>query len=300
MEHFLKSCLNTKILTPLNRSGGGCISRGEAYQTDYGDVFVKMNTEEYAKVMFNGEFEGLKAIADTGTVRVPKPMAVLDHPAKGNGAAMLVMEFMDFKSLSHYAEKLGDQLASLHLHNIKLGEKNDPNYVSKFGFHTTTCCGAIPLDNAWSENWVTFYTVNRLENQLERAESKYHDKEAGELWSQLRPKIPKLFEGITVKPSLLHGDLWGGNAAEINDGAVVFDCATFYGHAEFELAIAGMFGGFNHNFYAAYHKQIPKEPGYEDRKDLYQLFHYLNHWNHFGGGYRSSSMSIMRRLIKKF
>ncbi len=105
-----------------------------------------------------------------------------------------------------------------------------------------------------------------------------------------------MFAGLVVEPALLHGDLWSGNAAD-GDGApgtpstsvwycqcdgclpaVVYDPASFYGHHEFELAIAGMFGGFTRQFYDAYHSIIPKAPGFAARHKLYTLFHYLNHW----------------------
>ncbi|CAJ0941010.1 unnamed protein product [Ranitomeya imitator] len=117
-----------------------------------------------------------------------------------------------------------------------------------------------------------------------------------------RPRIlqvPRFFSGVEVVPALLHGDLWGGNVAELDMGPVIFDPACFYGHWEFELAIAGMFGGFGSSFYSAYHQKLPRSPGLEKRLKLYQLFHYLNHWNHFGSGYRGSSLGIMRRLLKR-
>lgn len=116
--------------------------------------------------------------------------------------------------------------------------------------------------------------------------------------SSLQLKIPDLFRDLDIVPALLHGDLWGGNVAEDPSGPIIFDPASFYGHSEYELAIAGMFGGFSRSFYSAYHSEIPQAPGFEKRQQLYQLFHYLNHWNHFGSGYRGSSLSIMRRLTK--
>lgn len=95
---------------------------------------------------------------------------------------------------------------------------------------------------------------------------------------------------------MLHGDLWGGNAGECPDGPIIFDPAVFYGHHEYDLAIASMFGGFSQSFFKAYYKIIPKETGFEKRSHLYQLFHYLNHWNHFGEGYKGSSISILKNL----
>lgn len=114
----------------------------------------------------------------------------------------------------------------------------------------------------------------------------------------LQRKIPQFFTDVEIVPALLHGDLWGGNVAENAEGPIIFDPSSFYGHSEFELGIAGMFGGFNNAFYSAYHEKIPKAPGFEKRNQLYQLFNYLNHWNHFGGGYRGSSISVMKSLLK--
>lgn len=262
--------------------------------------------------MFDGELASLKAILATQTVRVPDPIVVVDNP---KGGAVLVMEFVNMKSLSKYSAKLGEQLGKLHKHNKTLKdqdalksksihkdneeeEEENLRFINQFGFHTTTCCGYIPQDNTWKDNWVEFYAQQRLNHQLQLIEKDYGDREARELWSELQIKLPKFFKDIEIIPSLLHGDLWGGNVGETENEPIIFDPATFYGHSEFELAIAKMFGGFSTAFFNAYHKELPKEEGFENRLKLYQLFHYLNHWNHFGTGYRGSSISIMKNLIK--
>ncbi|EHH62719.1 hypothetical protein EGM_21163, partial [Macaca fascicularis] len=152
--------------------------------------------------------------------------------------------------------------------------------------------------NDWQEDWVVFYARQRIQPQMDMVEKDSGDREALQLWSALQLKIPDLFRDLQIIPALLHGDLWGGNVAEDSSGPVIFDPASFYGHSEYELAIAGMFGGFSSSFYSAYHGKIPKAPGFEKRLQLYQLFHYLNHWNHFGSGYRGSSLNIMRNLVK--
>lgn len=125
----------------------------------------------------------------------------------------------------------------------------------------------------------------------------YNDHEASELWHQLQRCIPAMFHDVTVQPSLLHGDLWSGNAGEANQEpgmeytevkahgyipdipSVAYDPASFYGHHEFDLAITTMFGGFSNDFYSAYHSLIPQAPGFAARSKLYLLFHYLNHWS---------------------
>lgn len=110
-------------------------------------------------------------------------------------------------------------------------------------------------------------------------------------------KIPDMFHGLEIVPALLHGDLWAGNVAENNEEPIVYDPACFYGHSEFELAISLMFGGFPKSFFTAYHKKLPKAPGFDRRQLLYQLFNYLNHWNHFGLEYRRPSLGTMHKLL---
>ncbi|XP_003786080.1 ketosamine-3-kinase [Otolemur garnettii] len=309
MEALLRRELDCSSVKATGHSGGGCISQGQSYDTDKGRVFVKVNAKAEARRMFEGEMASLTAILQTGTVKVPRPIKVLDAPG---GGSLLVMEHLDMRGLSSYAAKLGAQLADLHLYNKKLGEKllkeagtvgkgsaqTDQPFVDQFGFDVVTCCGYLPQVNDWQTDWVVFYAQQRIQPQMNMVEKESGDREALELWSALQLKIPDLFQGLQIVPALLHGDLWGGNVAEDSSGPVIFDPASFYGHSEYELAIAGMFGGFSSAFYNAYHSKVPKAPGFEKRLQLYKLFHYLNHWNHFGSGYRGSSLSIMRNLVK--
>ncbi|XP_075025921.1 fructosamine-3-kinase isoform X2 [Calonectris borealis] len=309
MEKILKTELKTSVLKAFGSSGGGYISQSQGYETDSGRVFVKINHKPQARKMFEGEMASLEAIQKTNIVRVPQPIKVIDLPG---GGAMFVMEYLKMKHLNKYSSKLGEQIADLHLYNQKLGERlrkegntigkgaghSESQYVDKFGFHTATCCGYIPQVNEWQSDWPSFFIRHRLQAQLDLIEKDYGDREARELWSQLKLKIPEMFCDVEIVPALLHGDLWAGNVAEDDSGPIIFDPASFYGHSEFELAIAGMFGGFSSCFFSAYHSKIPKAPGFEKRNKLYQLFNYINHWNHFGMGYRGSTLNVMRKLLK--
>ncbi|XP_075415637.1 fructosamine-3-kinase [Tenrec ecaudatus] len=309
MEQLLRAELRTQSLRAFGSPSAGCISEGRAYHTDSGAVFVKVNRRSQAQQMFLGEMASLEALRATGLVRAPQPIKVIDLP--GGGAAFL-MEYLKMRSLSSQASQLGEQMADLHLHNQKLGEKwkekestvgqraegAESQYVTKFGFHTVTCCGFIPQVNEWEEDWPAFFTRHRLQAQLDLIEKDYADREARELWSQLQVKIPDLFCGLEIIPALLHGDLWSGNVAENDEGPIIYDPASFYGHSEFELAIALMFGGFPRAFFTGYHSKIPKASGFERRLELYKLFNYLNHWNHFGQEYRSPTLGTMRKLLK--
>ncbi|NXQ03864.1 KT3K kinase, partial [Vidua macroura] len=309
MEDSLKRALGTAVLRSTGHSGGGCISQGRSYDTDRGRVFVKGNCEGEARRMFLGEMASLEAILKTQTVRVPKPIKVEELPGDNT---VLVMEYLKMKSLNRHSALLGTQLADLHLHNQHFREKMkkegstvgkgqgqvEVQFVDQFGFHTVTCCGYLPQVNNWCSDWVSFFARQRIQPQMDLIERSSGDRKARELWAQLQLKIPSFFCGVEIVPSLLHGDLWGGNVAEDDSGPIIFDPASFYGHSEYELAIAGMFGGFTSSFYSAYHSKIPRAAGFEKRLKLYQLFHYMNHWNHFGSGYRGSSINTMRNLVK--
>lgn len=300
MLSAIKEALGTTVLEGTGRGGGGCISEGEVYHTDTGKVFIKRNSKEKAREMFDGEYASLKAIKDTNTVRTPTPHLVLDNPA---GGAVLVMEYLDMHSLSSKAGQLGMHLARLHLHNLKAKEQAtggrvgsaSPSYVEEFGFPVNTSCGYLSQDNTWNKDWLVFYS-RKLNHQVSLIQEEYGDREVGELWTHLQVKMPKYFSGIEVLPSLLHGDLWSGNAAQTTVEPVIFDPASFYGHHEYDLAIAAAFGGFPRPFWEEYHTLIPKASGWNKRHKLYKLFHYLNHWNHFGSGYRSQSLGQMRDL----
>ena len=185
--------------------------------------------------MFEGEFASLKAIRATNTVRAPEPIKVLSDAKHGS---MLVMEFLEgLGGLGSAGAKLGDQLAEMHLY---VDVKGNPS--GKFGFDIPTCCGSIPQSNTWCDDWPvcqnqrvsispkdvgtyslffkidflqTFYT-NKLQEQMDLLDKNERDAEAKELWGRLKPTIPSFFEGITIKPSLLHGDMWSGNVASID------------------------------------------------------------------------------------
>ncbi|KAK8378055.1 hypothetical protein O3P69_018777 [Scylla paramamosain] len=162
----IKEVLGTSVLEGTGRSGGGCINEGEVYRTDTGKVFLKKNSKEKALEMFDGEYEGLKAIQATGTVRVPMPHLALDNPA---GGAVLVMEYLNMQGLKRKSGQLGTQLARLHLHNLaardaKVGGtvgRGSSNYVEQFGFSINTCCGYITQDNIWTDDWLWRAPIRR-------------------------------------------------------------------------------------------------------------------------------------------
>jgi len=201
------------------------------------------------------EVDGLRALG--AVVRVPR---ILDH-----GADFILLEQLDLKRSGDWTA-MGRMLAKLHRQH---GER--------FGWHRDNTIGLSPQFNKWTDDWAEFFAEQRLKPQIEMAKSNGFSI----------PVFPveEILKGHNPKPSLLHGDLWAGNAGFIEDGPVLFDPAVYYGDREADLAMTELFGGFPREFYAAYRKAYPLDAGYEQRKHLYNLYHLLNHLNLFGPGY---------------
>lgn len=264
--------------------GGGCINRAWRIEGHNGArYFVKLNDARRLP-MFGAESVGLAAIAATHTVRVPQPVAC---GACGEHA-FLALEFLDLSG-SGNERLLGGQLAALHRCTS-----------AQFGFSQDNTIGETPQKNDWLSCWVTFWRERRLGFQLELAARNGYGGKLQEMGRRLAERLPEFFDGYSPLPSLLHGDLWGGNHAFSAGGTpFIFDPAPYYGDRETDLAMTELFGGFGPEFYAAYRAAWPLDKGYAARRELYNLYHILNHANLFGGGYVRQAEDMMRRLLEK-
>lgn len=261
--------------------GGGCINRTCRVAAGADSWFVKLNRAERAD-LFAAEADGLAALAD-GPVRVPRPLC------RGctQTESFLVLEWLDLRAgaAADYAT-LGERLARLHaLHGPRHGWRRD-NYI-----------GLTPQRNAAADSWAEFFATARLAPQLALA-AKNGQTGLCAKGEALLAALPRLLRGHAPAPSLLHGDLWAGNAAFLADGEpVIFDPAAYYGDRETDLAMTELFGGYPQTFYAAYRAHAPVDAGYAVRRTLYQLYHVLNHANLFGGGYAAQAQAMMARLL---
>jgi fructosamine-3-kinase len=263
-------------------ASGGCINQTYRIRgLDHQQFFIKLNAAD-KHAMFVAEAEGLNTIAVTNTIRVPRPIS---HGIV-NGQSYLVLEHLELSSRGD-AKLLGEQLAALHRCSAK-----------QFGLAQDNFIGTTPQPNTWTDDWVTFWRERRLGFQLRLAAQNGYGGQLQILGEKLLDVLPAFFGGYTPPSALLHGDLWSGNHAFLSDGTpTIFDPATYYGDRECDLAMTELFGGYPADFYAAYRATFPLNEGYTTRRDLYNLYHILNHANLFGGGYARQAQQMMQRLL---
>ncbi len=260
---------------------GGCINQTVRLAGEGRDFFVKLNAAENIE-MFVAEAEGLRALAATRTVRVPESVCW----GVADATAYLVLEHLEF-GRSATAAVLGEQLAMLH-HATQ----------ADFGWQRNNTLGATTQVNTPDADWINFWRERRLGFQLALARCNGCAGMLQDLGAALQDRLGEFFVGYRPQPSLLHGDLWSGNHAYLVDGTpVIFDPAVYYGDREAELAMTELFGGFGATFYAAYRDTWPLDAGYATRKQLYNLYHILNHLNMFGGGYEQQALHMLQRLL---
>ncbi|XP_047499835.1 ketosamine-3-kinase-like [Penaeus chinensis] len=300
MLEDVREALGTSRLEPTGEIGRGYISEGEVYATDTDKVFIKRNSDKESRNMFKGEFESLRALANSGVIKAPTPHAVVSGPG---GESAIVMDYVEMRPLNHMSREFGERLARLHLHNTNdlkwdLQEGyvgSHERRVTRFGFPVNTYCGYMSLLNDWCDDWEVFY-ARQLDNQFRKITRVFGNREASELWSELQLKIPSFFANVKIKPSLLHGDLYYGNTAETINGPVMFDPGSLYGHHEFDCVISTTFGSFSSEVWEEYYTRVPRAPGWHPRQKLYKLFHLANQWNHFGSERASVCLREMKEL----
>lgn len=264
--------------------GGGDIN--QAYRLEGADgslYFLKLNAARH-HAMFIAEAAGLQAIAATQTLRVPQ---VIAHGA-AEASSFLVLEHLQLGGRGE-AWRLGEQLAAMHRHG-----------ADRFGFAQDNYLGSTPQPNGWTDDWLDFWHEQRLGHQLRLAAQNGYGGELQRLGKQLQDKLPDLFVGHSPRPALLHGDLWDGNHGFLADGMpTIFDPAAYYGDRECDLAMTELFGGYPAAFYAGYQAAYPLDAGYAQRRELYNLYHILNHANLFGGGYVRQAEGMISALLRR-
>jgi len=284
IEAQMRSALDRSItLSAPGAVSGGCINHAYRLSSDIGDFFVKLNSASRLS-MFQAEAEGLRELGRAQWLRVPQPVC----SGLAGGQAFLVMEALDLGGKADHAA-LGQGLAALHRIT-----------ADRFGWHRDNTIGSTHQPNDEEDDWVRFWQKHRLGYQLQLAQHKGAGSRVISAGERLLSELPVLFAGHSPQASLLHGDLWSGNYSFTRSGQpAIFDPAVYYGDREADLAMTELFGGFGGAFYSAYENAWPVDEGYRVRKTLYNLYHILNHYNMFGGGYLSQARGMIDALLSE-
>lgn len=265
-------------VTDQHAVGRGCIADACKLETSAGPLFLKTHPDRNDD-MFPAEARGLEALGTR--IRTPQVACA----GSVGGTAYLLLEWLDLGPVDDTA--LGEAMAELHA---------EPR--STFGWPEDNFIGAMPQQGGEDDDWVRFYAQRRLAPQLGWAAARGLASATIDAGHELIEALPAFFSDYQPYPSLIHGDMWGANHGALADGTpVLFDPATYHADREAEIAMTELFGGFAPGFYRAYQTQLPLDAGYPVRKTLYNLYHVLNHFNLFGGGYGNRADSMIRQLL---
>lgn len=266
---------------------GGDISHAARVETGAGTYFAKWN-DQVPQDFFEKEADGLQKLRRTSQMNVPDVFA--HRPPEDGRPGMIVLEWLggSGRKTPEAEERLGRQLARMH-----------GQYGEAFGLAYDNYIGLLVQPNGWYKDWTSFYAEKRLQAQIDlaRAKGRLEGSRLSKM-TRLTERLQEWLGGRDLRPSLLHGDLWGGNWMTSEDGQpYIVDPAVFYGDREMELAFTALFGGFSSRFYDAYQEMLPLEKEYEDRFPLYQLYYLLVHLTLFGEAYGASVDRILERYI---
>jgi fructosamine-3-kinase len=282
VEHIEQNTGKTFAVDEQQSVAGGSINNAFVLNGAGGyRYFIKTN-KTGRQAMFEAEARGLEEIASSRCIKVPSAICFGDDGVQ----SYIVLEYLDLSGRADQAV-LGEQLAALH-----------GVYAPQFGWGIDNTIGATHQPNKKMDDWLDFWRDQRLSFQLKLAADNGYGGELQVLGEKLLLEMPKLFTGRTIKPSMLHGDLWGGNVAGLQDTTpVIFDPAFYYGDREADLAMTYVFGGFSPDFYASYQNAFPLDDGFAVRKTFYNIYHIINHLNLFGGGYHGQAVNMLKQVL---
>ncbi|MDH5601744.1 MAG: fructosamine kinase family protein [Gammaproteobacteria bacterium] len=245
--------------------------------------FIKLNKKNLLG-MFEAEAAGLGEIDKSQSIYVPH---VICHGVVENQSFLILENLQLGSGNAGSAARLGQQLAQMH-----------KTTANQFGWVRENTIGSTRQVNSYENNWIDFWRKHRLGFQLELANTAGCSRSLLSKGQKLNDRLEAFFNNYEPEASLLHGDLWSGNYAYLkNAEPVIYDPAIYYGDREADIAMTELFGGFSTGFYAAYNEAWPLDQGYQQRKRLYNLYHVLNHYNLFGGGYGMQAENMIDQLL---
>jgi protein-ribulosamine 3-kinase len=260
---------------------GGCINNVCLLKTNFGDFCLKYNRSSAFPGMLESEAKGLLLLKEADEIRVPGVICTGSRDAY----SYLLLEFISPGTPGkEMMANFGRSLARLHRHSADFFGGDHDNFM-----------GSLPQSNRKHSDWISFFIEERLEKQVMLAQSSgFLSNEISGCFGRLYKRLDSIFP--KENPSLLHGDLWGGNYLVAETGkACLIDPAVYFGHREIDIAMTTLFGGFGNSFYTSYHEEFPLEKGWKDRLDIFNLYPLLIHLNLFGSGYLNQIESVVRK-----
>ncbi len=272
---------NDRRIVDRRSVAGGDINQASALTLDDGRVLFMKSNSVNMLLNFEAEARGLEAIRGTEAISVPEVIGL----GTDGEMSFLLMEFLSGgRRIREFWEVFAQELAAMHRADIG----------GQYGFLQNNWIGDRVQENSMCDSWIAFFRDHRLKPQFKAARRYFGSSDQKKIESLLSHLDRYLVE--PERPSLVHGDLWAGNMITGNDGkGWLIDPAVYYGHPEVDIAMTELFGGFSFQFYEAYRETGMLDAGYQDRRDLYNLYQLLNHLNIFGSGYLSSVKNILLR-----
>lgn len=280
------------------RLSGGDINKAYGIELSNGvDVFMKANEKSNVD-FFTQEVNNLNAISKTKTISTPEVIAYGTDDGENVGYSFLLLKYIPEENpTNQFWENLAHKLSQLHKSDTTIFlSKDDFDAGCNFGFLQDNYIGRTKQINSSKKSWIEFFKDNRLAPQFKLAQKYFSESES--------KKITKLLDNLDKFlvepkfPSLLHGDLWSGNIlCGKNSEPYLIDPACYVGNLEADIAMTELFGGFSQRFYSAYEESGFLDSEYTSRRDLYNLYHVLNHLNLFGQNYLSAAKAIIDNYV---
>ena len=199
---------------------------------------------------------------------------------------ILLIEWIDMQNFDQ--KKLGKGLGEMHLKSAECNPKI-------FGFPVEGFIGTTDQKKGWENNWSDCFLNLRVLPQLSILKNNFLDKET---INKLKEKIKSELLNHEPTNTLVHGDLWSGNAGiDKNGKGVIFDPASWWADNEVDIAMTKLFGGFRKEFYDEYHKIFPVKKEFDKRIIIYNFYHILNHANMFKGSYLYQVKDYVKSII---